>query len=213
MAIVSHTTTAFLKHCYIITFLFHFSLFLFYITLTFSSSVLRFLLFCFSWCSGHRVKTYVLPPSPHSVILTMKELERIKRESLIKSEILSVEEKKKENINRVERDFIANERKSKMRSLEAESLLRDERTDVDAETRGNDQLRRDVTMETVRTWVRTHVRTWTCCYSMYNEEILLHTKYRVAMEGVLLFKCPIAGYFIALSFYLQYFFIHQYILF
>lgn len=81
----------------------------------------------------------------------MKELERIKRESLIKSEILSVEEKKKENINRVERDFIANERKSKMRSLEAESLLRDERTDVDAETRGNDQLRRDVTMETVRT--------------------------------------------------------------
>ena len=81
----------------------------------------------------------------------MKELERIKRESLIKSEILSVEEKKKENINRAERDFIANERKSKMRSLEAESLLRDERTDVDAETRGNDQLRRDVTMETVRT--------------------------------------------------------------
>lgn len=81
----------------------------------------------------------------------MKEMERIKRESLIKSEILSVEEKKKENINRVERDFIANERKSKMRSLEAESLLRDERTDVDAETRGNDQLRRDVTMETVRT--------------------------------------------------------------
>ena len=163
MAIVSHTTTAFLKHCCVITFLFHYSLFLFYITLTFSSSVLRFLLFCFSWCSGHRVKTYVLPPSSHSVILTMKELERIKRESLIKSEILSVEEKKKENINRVERDFIANERKSKMRSLEAESLLRDERTDVDAETRGNDQLRRDVTMETVRTWVRTHVRTWTCC--------------------------------------------------
>ena len=102
----------------------------------------------------------------------MKELERIKRESLIKSEILSVEEKKKENIIRMERDYIANERKTKMRSLEAESLLRDERIDGDADMRGSNQLLRDVTIETVRVQVRTS----TYIYSYLH--MLVHTNIR-----------------------------------
>jgi hypothetical protein len=92
---------------------------------------------------------YSYTPTPQCVFLTLKELERIKRESIIKSGLLLEQERKKEGNVNAQKNQISEERKFHMRKLSAENLLLSERKEAESEKSRKEKNRQDSVQETV----------------------------------------------------------------
>jgi hypothetical protein len=92
----------------------------------------------------------VASTSPQTVIISQRDLERIRNETLIKSDIHLEQERKGELEQKAIREKIAMDRKIKMRELESISLLKSKNTDPnDIRTMAANQAIKDLAAEKV----------------------------------------------------------------